>query len=101
MGYLLEIYPAGKVETMGDRPQCHRCTHKGILPGDAHIQCLHPKAQANMPSDPIAAMAEAFITGAAAARVELGIVGGGDTWPANFNPGYLEQCNGYTPKGEA
>ena len=85
---------------MNERPNCYECIHRGVLPGDAHSQCKHPDAQRGLDSNPIAAMAEAFIGRANGGRIKLGVVGGGQTWPANFNPSFITSCGGFASKGK-
>lgn len=78
-----------------ERPDCYKCIHRGSLPGDAHSKCCHPEAKKGLADNDIAAMAEAFCGKANGAKVKLGIRGGGQTWPANFNPVLLLECDGF------
>lgn len=83
---------------MAEKPKCYNCVHRGILPGDAHSKCCHPEAKKGLDSNDIAAMADAFMGKANSARVKLGIRGGGQTWPANFNPVFITSCLGFQGK---
>lgn len=85
---------------MSEKPDCYKCIHRRTLPGDAHSRCAHPEATRGLDSNDIAAMAEAFMGKAHEAKVKLGIRGGGQTWPANFNPGFLIACLGFEPKNK-
>lgn len=81
------------------RPDCYKCIHRGVLPGDAHSKCCHPEATRGLDSNNIAAMAEAYRGKATAGQRKLGIRGGGQTWPANFNPSFLTNCEGFEAQG--
>jgi len=85
---------------------CHDCKHRGTLPGDAHIQCNHPKAT-------IACLRDAKLGTAETDRGTLDVVifpsgesllvvgelygyeQGWFHWPMNFDPGWLLGCTGY------
>ncbi len=59
------------------KPDCYTCKHRQSLPGDCHSACAN-----------------------GAARVkgkEHGIKHGWFFWPFNFDPIWLESCNGYEP----
>jgi hypothetical protein len=90
------------------KPNCYQCKHRGDLPGDAHSRCRHPAVQALKPNP----LAEAMtILGAppgasvqpAADELEIranfhGIKKGWFRWPYNFDPVWLEHCNGFEEK---
>lgn len=99
-----------------DAPNCYRCEYRRDVPGDAHSSCHHPPF-AKMLDNPMAQL----ISGLAGKRfgavgpvplVEEGqkpikVVGnpygikkGWFNWPFNFDPGWLMECSGYTPKRE-
>ena len=62
-------------------PQCHLCKHVGNLPYSAHRFC------------------QAGIDGTVRATGdELGIRKGWFDWPHNFDPVWLEECNGFDAK---
>lgn len=52
------------------KPDCYKCKYRGNLPGDAHSCCKHPN----------------------------GIKNGWFFWPLNFDPVWLENCDGFTAK---
>lgn len=89
----LELEP---VDPLKRKPDCYKCIHRGTIPGDAHSQCRHPEAREGLSSDLIAAMGEAFLGKAEKGRAALGIKGRVQTWPANYNPTFLEACRGFT-----
>lgn len=87
-----------------NEPNCYNCVYRGSVPGDAHSCCLHPKT--GMKSGDIFGGLVSLVSGetAGAAR-ELqikadahGVRSGWFYWPANFDPVWLENCLGYTPK---
>lgn len=82
-------------------PDCYKCMYRGMLAGDAHSRCTHPVATKGLDPNSIAQMADAFLGKANGARVKLGIVGGGQTWPANFNPAFLQNCEGFQEREES
>ena len=64
---------------MTEKPNCYQCIHRGTLPGDAHSQCKHPQVR------------DGSVKGAA-----HGIKNGWFNWPWNFDPTWLESCDGFT-----
>lgn len=85
------------------KPGCYECKHRRDLSGDSHSQCRHPIAHKN--SDPIAELLALLKRGAPTNTTTLGIVGnphgirnGWFAWPFNFDPIWLEACNGFEPK---
>jgi hypothetical protein len=104
-----------------DNPNCYDCVHKGSVPGSAHSSCQHQATARTMTSpfmelagivgkrggDTLAAMASAFHEGPESAMAELriqavpqGVRNGWFVWPVNFDPTWLEHCDGFTPKPE-
>lgn len=82
-----------------NKPNCYKCVYRGVLPGDAHSKCCHPEATRSLDPNDLAAMAEAFVGKADIAKLKLCIRGGGQTWPANFNPSFLTNCEGFEAQG--
>lgn len=89
------------------KPNCYQCIHRRNVPGDAHSQCAHPKAG---PSDG-SNMLDAIIQMArgkhnsGSRELEIkgnlhGIRSGWFMWPYNFDPCWLENCNGFEQKEE-
>lgn len=101
------------------KPNCYDCVHRRDVTGSAHSACGHPLTK-NATRSPfmelagivgkrggveLAAMADHFGEGpAAAARalhikgVDLGIRNGWFVWPVNFDPVWLESCDGFAPR---
>jgi len=66
---------------------CYECIHRGTIPGDCHSSCQHPLVVGESVGN---------------AKRNLGIVGnqhGIDNdwfvWPYNFDPIWLESCDGF------
>ena len=60
---------------------CYKCKHRGSVPGDRHSCCLHPR------------QFELEIQGH-----PHGIAKGWFIWPLNFDPIWLEACDGFEAK---
>jgi hypothetical protein len=93
---------SGKVKA-----DCYKCKHRGQLTGDTHSKCLHPKVL-KLVEDPLAAVMGMMSRGRLpippSVGAQLGIVGnphgikkGWFNWPINFDPVWLENCNGFEP----
>ncbi len=61
---------------MKDKPNCCKCVHRLSIPGDAHSRCNNHEANVNGNED--------------------GIRGGWFNWPLNFDPIWLEKCDGFS-----
>lgn len=86
---------------MEHQPNCYECRHRRTIPGDAHSRCSHPEVKKTSISDCfMSGLAEAYLGKAELARIALDVRGGGQTWPANFNPAFLTSCRGFEPKEE-
>ena len=83
------------------RINCYECRYRGTIPGDAHSGCWHPEViKTGLWDNYFTALAEAYIGKAEGARHKLGILGGGMTWPENFNPTFLTACRGFESKDD-
>lgn len=65
---------------MSDKPNCYKCTHRRTIPGDAHTRCAN--TEATVKGDP------------------HGIRSGWFMWPFNFDPTWLEACDGFEARQE-
>lgn len=79
------------------KANCYKCIYRGSVPGDCHSSCQHPKAGGDMFTQ-IVAMA----SGNAARELNIradshGVRSGWFYWPANFDPVWLLNCDGFTP----
>ena len=91
------------------KPNCYECKHRGEVAGSAHSKCAHPAFRAAL-DDP---MAQLFGILASVGRVPPmqakstavkvvgkphGIKNGWFNHPFDFDPIWLESCDGFTPK---
>ncbi len=98
---------------------CYRCAHRrSLLPDSAHSACHHPAvaplhAQPSMQFAGLAGrrggdgmIANVQLAAAQIARQlnvaghERGVRGNFFIWPVNFDPTWLESCDGFTAKDE-
>jgi len=82
---------------------CYKCKYRGTMPGDAHSRCNHPKVKQD--DSMFGALADLLGGKNEEARQELNIKGdphgihsGWFMWPANFDPVWLRNCDGFEPK---
>ena len=92
---------------MTDKPNCYQCIYRGEVPGDAHSCCNHPIARKTPRGELLALlkgrMAPIMGSGADALGIKAnphGIRRGWFNWPYNFDPTWLESCDGFTPRAE-
>jgi len=91
-----------------DKPNCYLCIHRAPVANSAHSSCQHP-ATANDHASDLAALILALgkrtgiarIQSVAAEQLEVagaerGIRRGWFLWPVNFDPTWLEHCDGFT-----
>lgn len=82
-------------------PKCYGCKWRKDIPGDAHSECTHPLSQGEARL--------CAIMGAMRGRVishpklairanPAGVEGGWFMWPMNFDPTWLENCDGAEDK---
>jgi len=92
-----------------DKPNCYQCIHRRDLPSDCHSRCAHPDAggkDAGMEAFAILASVGRIgpmidVTGAKALNIKAnphGVKNGWFNWPFNFDPTWLEACNGFTQR---
>ena len=92
-----------------DKPNCYDCKHRRDLAGDAHSCCKHPSlAEAN--DNPMLQLAGIFASvgrlppmGVNSPELNVkgnphGISHGWFNFPFNFDPIWLEHCDGYESK---
>ena len=95
---------------MADKPDCYKCKHRQDLPGSCHSRCTHP-VNGNGDADPFSEIMAVFasvcrvpqVIGDTAAELDIkgnkhGIRNGWFNWPFNFDPVWLESCNGFDAK---
>lgn len=95
---------------MKENPNCYKCKFRGDVPGSAHSSCKHPANQEILGNNLMEMFAIFASVGRAPtinAETGLNIVGnptgirkGWFNWPFNFDPVWLQNCDGFTPKEE-
>ncbi len=98
---------------------CYRCVHRREVAGSAHSSCHHPATRElqAIPAMKFAGLmgrrggalmvAEARLMAASTARGlnvvghQRGIDGGWFIWPVNFDPTWLESCDGFSERDAA
>lgn len=82
-----------------DKPDCYKCKHKGNIPGNAQIDCNHPKVG---DAYGVLTSLQSLLEGENIIFKEMGIKGnphgikeGWFMWPINFDPVWLESCNSF------
>ena len=90
------------------KPNCYECQHRANLPGDTHSKCMHPKV-IKVVEDPLSILMSILgprgpLPIPPSVGAQLGIVGnphgikkGWFNWPINFDPVWLENCEGFEP----
>ena len=83
-----------------NKPNCYECIYRGGIPGDAHSKCNYSGTKTGFLDlhDPK--------NREVAAKLNIkahptGIRRGWFLWPINFNPVWLENCDGFTPEDKA
>lgn len=79
------------------KPDCYNCKYRRNIPGDAHSRCIHPKASNG--NEFIALMK---LLKGRPEKQELNVKGnphgirnGWFMHPFNFDPTWLEECDGF------
>ena len=76
---------------------CYECTYKGNVPGSAHSSCNYPGVKSGMfdlfSRENIIISAELNIK-----ANPHGVKSGWFIWPIDFDPVWLENCDGFTKK---
>ena len=86
------------------KPNCYECQYRRSIPGDAHSECVHPRLSeidriitgfALLSGQQSSAMKRLNIS-----ADSYGIKKGWFYWPLNFDPAWLETCNGFIDKAK-
>jgi len=85
-----------------NKPNCHKCIHRRSIPGDAHSECKHPFIEES-PLGPIMALFGVCDDSSARHKLNIqanphGVKMGWFMWPMNFDPIWLENCDGFKEK---
>ena len=85
--------------------KCYRCEYRGGVPGSAHSSCNHPivKQETNPLGKLAAILGKIPVATSAATKLGIrgdmhGIASGWFAWPYNFDPVWLENCDGFEAK---
>ena len=79
------------------KPDCYKCVHQGGVAGSAHSSCSHPNI-----GQPFLAMLM-FMNGCPVLGVRAnahGIARSWFSWPVDFDPLWLESCDGFEEENE-
>ena len=83
--------------------KCHQCIHSRPIPGDAHLSCAHPAVKGS--PDEILSPMMIIVGQRSLAMTKLGVTvnqhgaaNGWAMWPMNFDPVWIESCNGFKEK---
>jgi hypothetical protein len=88
------------------KPDCYKCQYRADIPGNAHSQCKHPAFEGVNAALGLLATIRASQRGGPieSANKEVtvkgnqhGIRSGWFMHPLNFDPVWLEACNGFKP----
>lgn len=85
------------------KPNCCECKYRGNVPGDAHSCCEHPKIVDDPMGTFFAIMGIGGGGSSAAEELNIqanphGVKMGWFMWPVNFDPIWLENCDGFKEK---
>jgi hypothetical protein len=90
------------------KANCYECTYRGSVPSDAHSCCHHPEVEAIIGDDSGFGMIMALVGDPdkireAAIKLQIeadhhGVRSGWFMWPANFDPCWLINCDGFIEK---
>ena len=86
-----------------NKPDCYKCKYRGNVEGDAHSCCLHPTITKNPMAEFFALVGIGDSSSPAAAELNIqanphGVTSGWFAWPMNFDPVWLENCDGFKSK---
>ena len=80
---------------------CYRCIYRGSVPGDTHSCCRYPGNETDLI---MGLINQANVSNALRLKIRgviHGIESGWFFWPVNFDPVWLANCDGFTPKEDA
>lgn len=96
-------------EEKQDKPNCYKCVFRREVPGDAHSSCAHPSVpEGDAFGNLMATFASvgrvapvADVKAAEKLKISanpIGIRRGWFNWPWNFDPVWLQSCEGFKQK---
>lgn len=99
-------------QAMEKKFNCYACKHKRSIPGSTHIKCIHPSL-GQLPEDPLmnvmatlASVGRGLTPRVSSNELNIrgnpnGIKQGWFNFPWNFDPTWLDNCDGYEPREAA
>lgn len=91
--------------------KCYDCIHRAEVPGSGHSCCRHPATMNPIDQHPLCKLVGVMgrrsgmtsLPSRAARELQIkgdehGIRHGWFIWPVNFDPTWLEHCDGFTAK---
>lgn len=85
-----------------ENPNCYECKYRRDMAGSCHSECVHPATQVPGAIPPIVKLAAMMgagfpvrIPGIHVKGVAHGIVHGWFNWPMDYDPIWLEACDGF------
>ncbi len=82
-----------KMKNKKEKPNCYKCKHRGGVSGDTHSCCNYPGTDTNEYGGLIPIVNKLNIKGN-----PHGVKHGWFYWPMNFDPVWLENCDGFEQK---
>jgi len=79
------------------KPNCYKCKYRGTIPGDAHSRCCYPGVDSGLLSF-FAPANDVIAVKLNIKADEHGVKSGWCFWPSNFDPIWLLNCDGFTPR---
>ena len=79
------------------KPDCYKCKYRGSVPGDTHSCCMYPGNN----TDLFAFFEQGNFVNMVKLNIKAeghGVRMGWFFWPINFDPIWLINCDGFTPK---
>ena len=86
-----------KVVTKMPKPDCYKCKYRGNVPGDTHSCCRYPGNDTGL----FSFFEKSNFINMIKLNIKAekhGVNMGWFFWPVNFDPVWLLNCDGFTPK---
>jgi len=86
-----------------NKQNCYKCRYKEDIPGDAHVCCEHPEIKKNLKEEMFACLGVSNAISPSSQKLNIranahGVEKGWFNWPVNFDPVWLENCDGFEEK---
>lgn len=78
------------------KADCYQCSYRQNVSGDSHSSCQHPSVAGDL-IDQTIGMIRGHKGAIQVTGNPAGVKNGWFFWPANFDPIWLESCNGFQP----